>query len=146
MHDFARFRILLHKHGAGFCTIQDFTPQTRCRILHGAGCYSTNTVHIYIYITPQTPMYITLYKHGAGFCPVQDFKINMTNMYIIQTSIVLSNMASLRSLINRINHIRLRFARYINHIRLRFARYLSSFCLHQWYNNCILEQRKHLRC
>ena len=43
-------------------------------------------------------MYITLHKHGAGFYStntVQDF---MTNMYIIQTSIVLSHTASLRSL------------------------------------------------
>ena len=53
------------------------------------------TYHIH-HIT--SPMYITLHKHGAGFYStntVQDF---MTNMYIIQTSIVLSHTASLRSL------------------------------------------------
>ena len=46
------------------------------------------SVYIYIYISYTSPMYI-----------MQDF---MTNMYIIQTSIVLSHTASLRLLIDRI--------------------------------------------
>ena len=43
-------------------------------------------------------MYITLHKHGAGFYSTNTVQNFMTNMYMIQTSIVLSHTASLRSL------------------------------------------------